>query len=147
MRTLGQSCAALALAMAACGPAHQAQPTLTPDGALVYTADEIAKMQVATAWDVVARSGRMNLAEASDGSSAVIRNRRGHSSILFPSADMPLLIIDGARVLDPRALQEISARTIERLQMIDGMQAALTEGTNSGGGVIAITTKTAPDST
>lgn len=147
MRMLCQTCAALAFgALVACGPAHHAEPPLTPDGALVYSASDIAKMQVSTAWDVVARSGRMNMSEATDGSSAVIRNRRGRSSILLRTADMPLLIIDGTRVSDPRALQEISAQNIEQLRMIDGLQAVLTQGTNSGGGVITVITKSAPDS-
>jgi len=90
---------------------------------------------------VVAWSGEMDMSEATNGSSATIRNRRGHSSILFPDADMPLLIIDGVRVDDPMLLQRIASPTIEVLSITDGMHSTIKEGTGSSGGVIAVTTK------
>lgn len=142
MRVIYPSMAMLLLGAAvACGPSNHLRTPLTPDGSLVYTADDIAKMQVSNAWDVVAWSGEMNMSEATDGSSATIRNRQGHSSILFSSADMPLLIIDGVRVEDPRLLQRIPAHTIQVLSITDGMHATIREGTGSSGGVIYVVTK------
>jgi len=128
-------------AAVACGPSNHLRPPLAPDGSLIYTADDIAKMQVSNAWDVVAWSGEMNMSEATDGSSAVIRNRQGHSSLLFSSADMPLLIVDGVRVEDPRLLQRIPALTIQELSITDGLHSTITVGTGSSGGVINIVTK------
>lgn len=142
MRAFYPSLAMLLMGAAvACGPSNHLRPPLAPDGSLVYTSNDIAKMQVSNAWDVVAWSGEMDMSEATDGSSATIRNRRGRSSILLPGADMPLLIIDGVRVEDPRMLQRIAAPNIELLRITDGMHATLTEGTGSSGGVIAVTTK------
>lgn len=142
MRVLYPSMAMLLLgATVACGPSNHLRPPLTPDGSLVYTADDIAKMQVSNAWDVVEWSGQMNMSEATDGSSATIRNRQGHSSLLFSSADMPLLIVDGVRINDPRLLQRIPALTIQMLEITDGMHATIREGTGSSGGVIYVVTK------
>lgn len=142
MRALHSSLAMLLMGAAVgCGPSQHVRMPLTPDGSLVFTSDDIAKMQVSTAWDVVAWSGEMNMSEATNGSSATIRNRRGHSSILFPDADMPLLIIDGVRVDDPILLQRIAAPTIEVLTITDGLHSTIKEGTGSTGGVIAVTTK------
>lgn len=142
MRVLFPSLAMLLMgATVACGPSRYLRPPLTPDGTLVYTAADIAKMQVSNAWDVVEWSGEMNMSEATDGSSATIRNRHGRSSLLLASADMPLLIIDGVRVDDPLLLQRIQAPSIQVLSITDGMHAAIKEGTNSTGGVISVTTK------
>ena len=128
-------------ATVACGPSNHLRPPLTPDDSLVYTADDIAKMQVSSAWDVVEWSGEMNMSEATDGSAATIRNREGHSSLLLASADMPLLIIDGVRVDDPLLLQRIAAGDIKSLTITDGLHSAIREGTGSTGGVINIITK------
>lgn len=142
MRVLYPSMAMLLLgATVACGPSNHLRPPLTPDGSLVYTAADIAKMQVSSAWDVVQWSGEMNMSEATDGSAATIRNREGRSSLLLASADMPLLIVDGVRINDPRILQRIAAPNIKVLSITDGMHAAIKEGTGSTGGVIAVTTK------
>ncbi|HKT09876.1 MAG TPA: TonB-dependent receptor plug domain-containing protein [Gemmatimonadaceae bacterium] len=142
MRVLYPSMAMLLLGVTvACGPSNHLRPPLTPDGTIVYTADDISKMQVSNAWDVVAWSGEMNMSEATDGSSATIRNREGRSSLLLASADMPLLIVDGVRVSDPRILQRIAAPNIKQLSITDGMHAAMKQGTGSTGGVIEVTTK------
>ena len=132
-------------ATVACGPSHHLRPPLSPDGSLVYSASDIASMQVSTAWDVVEWSGEMNMSEATNGSAATIRNREGHSSLLLASADMPLLIIDGVRIDDPLLLQRIAAGDIKSLTITDGLHAAIREGTGSTGGVINIITKSGPD--
>jgi outer membrane cobalamin receptor len=146
MRARYPSMAMLLLgATVACGPSHHLHPPLSPDGSLVYTSTDIAKMQVSTAWDVVEWSGEMNMSEATDGSAATIRNREGRSSLLLASADMPLLIIDGVRVDDPLLLQRIAAGDIASLTITDGMHSAIKEGTGSTGGVINVITKSGRD--
>ncbi|HKV99800.1 MAG TPA: TonB-dependent receptor plug domain-containing protein [Vicinamibacterales bacterium] len=142
MRVLHSSLAMLLMGVAVgCGPSNHVPMPLAPDGSLVYTSQDIAKMQVSTAWDVVEWSGKMDMSEAADGRSATIRSHQGRSSLLLASADMPLLIIDGVRVDDPRLLRRIPAPSIEVLSITDGMHSAIKEGTNSTGGVISVTTK------
>lgn len=132
-------------AVAACGPNHRVNPSLTPDGDRVITAEQIAAMQVSTAWDVVERSGAVDMSEAVDGRSAEIHSRLGTNSITLTSADEPMLIVDGVRFTDPRVLQSISALTIERLRIMNAIQGTIKEGTNATAGVIEITTKTSPN--
>jgi hypothetical protein len=72
--------------------------------------------------------------------------RRGKSSILLASADVPLLLVNGIRQDDPRMLRQIAAESIAELRLVNGIQATLQQGTNSGAGMIAIITKSAPDS-
>ena len=130
----------------ACGPAIRAAPPLRADGARVFTADDIAQMRVASAWDVVERTGFVNLREAPDGDSATMFTRRGKSSILLSGADVPVLLVNGIRQDDPRMLRQIAARSIEELRLVSGIQATVQQGTNAGAGLIAIITKSAPDS-
>ena len=131
--------------VAACGPNHRVNPSLTPDGDRVITAAQIAQMQVSTAWDVVERSGAVDMSEAVDGRSAEIHSRLGTNSITLASADEPMLIVDGVRITDPRVLHSISALSIERLRIMGAIQGTIKEGTNATAGVIEITTKTSPD--
>jgi hypothetical protein len=130
----------------ACGPAIRATPPRGADGARVITAHDIAQMRVATAWDVVERSGFVNLRELPYGDSATMSTRRGKSSILLSSADVPVLLVNGIRQDDPRMLRQIAAESISELWLVNGIQATVQQGTNSGAGMIAITTKSAPDS-
>ncbi len=132
-------------AVAACGANHRVNPSLTPDGDRVITAEQIAAMQVSTAWDVIERSGAVDMSEAVDGRSAEIHSRLGTNSITLISADEPMLIVDGIRFTDPRVLHSISALSIERLRIMGAIQGTIKEGTNATGGVIEITTKTAPN--
>jgi hypothetical protein len=134
------------LAIMACGPAIRATPPRGTDGARVFTADDIAQMRVATAWDVVERTGFVNLRESAYGDSATMSTRRGKSSILLGSADVPVLLVNGIRQDDPRMLRQIAAQSIEKLWLVNGIQATIQQGTNSGAGLISIVTKSAPDS-
>lgn len=137
----------LMVVLAACGAPMRAEPPLQPGGARVYTASDIAGMRVATAWDVLERTGFVDLSEAVDGSSATMRVRRGRSSIVLASADQPLLLVNGVRQDDVRVLRQIAALTIQELRIVTGIQATVRQGTNSGAGLVEITTKSAPDST
>jgi hypothetical protein len=130
----------------ACGPAIRAAPPLRTDGARLFTADDIAQMRVASAWDVVERTGFVNLRESPYGESATMSTRRGKSSILLSGADVPVLLVNGVRQDDPRTLRQIAARSIEKLWLVSGIQATVQQGTNSGAGLISIITKSAPDS-
>lgn len=131
--------------IAACAPNHHVGSQLTGDGDRVITASQIAQMQVSTAWDVVERSGAVDMSEAVDGRSAEIRSRLGTNSIVLQSANEPMLIVDGVRITDPRVLHTISALSIEQLRIMNAIQGTVKEGTNATGGVIEITTKSSPD--
>ena len=138
--------AGLLAALAACGVPRPVDTPVTPDGGRLYTADDIAKMQVATAWDVMRRIGVFNLTPAADGRDARATTRRGRSSILLSSADEPVMLLDGVRFDDPGILRQISASSIAELRIYNGIEATVRQGTNSGAGLVDIRTKSAPDS-
>jgi hypothetical protein len=138
--------AGLVAMLVACGPPQRIDSTVTPDGGRLFTANDIAKMHVSTAWDVMRRIGDFNLQPATEGMPARVTTRRGHNSLLLASADEPVFLLDGVRFEDAGILQQISAGSIAELRIYDGIQATLKQGTNSGAGLIEIRTKSAPDS-
>lgn len=137
--------AGLVAIVASCGPAQRVDTTVTPDGGRVFTSADIAKMHVSTAWDVMRRIGEFNLQPASEGNPARVTTRRGHNSLLLSSADEPVFLLNGIRFEDAGVLRQISAGSIAELRIYNGIQATLLQGTNSGAGLIAIRTKSAPD--
>jgi hypothetical protein len=138
--------AGLVVMLAACGAPPRVDTPVTPDGGRLYTAADIAKMHVATAWDVMRRIGVFNLTPASDGRDARATTRRGHNSLLLSSADEPVMLLDGIRFDDPGILRQISASSIAELRIYNGIEATQRQGTNSGAGLVDIRTKSAPDS-
>jgi hypothetical protein len=142
----GAVLAGLVVMLAACGSAQRVDNPVTPDGGRLYTAEAIAKMQVATAWDVMRRIGVFNLQPASEGNPARVTTRRGRNSLLLSSADEPVMVLDGVRFEDPAILRQIRASSIAELRIYNGIEATVRQGTNSGAGLVDIRTKSAPDS-
>jgi len=72
-------------------------------------------------------------------SSSLPLGRRGRTSFLLD--DAPTILIDGVRVPDFRALDDIDAQSILTIYIYDGIEGTTYYGTNSGSGVIVIQTK------
>jgi len=66
--------------------------------------------------------------------------RRGRSSIILN--DAPVVMVDGVRLSDFRNLDQIPANTIDHIVVMRGIDATTYYGTNAGGGVVLIVTKT-----
>lgn len=115
--------------------------SVRPPGKII-TEDLIASYNVANAWEVLQKTGAYRTSR-DDGPMHPpnLRSKRGRTSFLLTTSDIPRLIIDGARVTDLRALRAIPARSIAWIQLLNGMDGTLFEGTNSGAGVIRIVTK------
>ncbi len=65
--------------------------------------------------------------------------RRGRTSFLLD--DAPTILLDGVRIPDFRALDDIDAQSIFTIYIYDGIEGTTYYGTNSGSGVIVIKTK------
>src|ERR1051325_8430924 len=124
--------ASLVVALVGCGPAvkhdvadHQ------PSGTFLITAEQIEKTGARTAWQVLKQSAPMlQTSEDRNGRPAKL-GRRGRTSFL----------LDGVRVPDFRALDDIDAQSIFTIYIYDGIEGTTYYGTNSGSGVIVIKTK------
>ena len=129
---------AAALSLTACA-GRQYHRADTRPGVQVITAEQIARSGANTAWDVLKREApTLTLRDTRSGRPASA-GRRGRSSIVLQ--DAPLVVLDGVRLTDFRALDGIPAITILTISIYTGIEGTTYYGTNAGSGVIVIQTK------
>jgi outer membrane cobalamin receptor len=130
--------AVLSITAAACA-ARSSQRPEPRSGVQVITADQIAHSGATTAWDVLKREAPMLSLRDDRGGHPASAGRRGRSSIVL--ADPPVVILDGVRLTDFRALEGIPAATILTISVYTGIEGTTYYGTNAVSGVIVIQTK------
>jgi len=132
--------AALVVALVGCGPAVKHDVTARqPSGTFLITAEQIEKTGARTAWQVLKQSAPMlQTSDDRNGRPAQL-GRRGRTSFLLD--DAPTILLDGVRIPDFRALDDIDAQSIFTIYIYDGIEGTTYYGTNSGSGVIVIKTK------
>ncbi len=132
--------ASLVVALVACGPAVKHDVTARqPSGTFLITAEQIEKTGARTAWQVLKQSAPMlQTSDDRNGRPAQL-GRRGRTSFLLD--DAPTILLDGVRIPDFRALDDIDAQSIFTIYIYDGIEGTTYYGTNSGSGVIVIKTK------
>jgi outer membrane cobalamin receptor len=107
----------------------------------VISAEEIARSPSTNAWDLLRRRARQyDFSEDQYGRPRDVRTRRGRSSISIAGADTPLIIIDGARLIDLAFLRDLSTGAIESVELLSGIRGTVSQGTNAVAGVIYIHT-------
>ncbi len=120
-------------------PPGQASPQGDTDR-IVITEEMIVRSGGQTAWEVLRREApQLTFSENRNGQ-ATAMTRRGRSS--FVLNDSPMVIIDGARNQDIKALQSLPASTLMRIEVLTGQEGTTYYGTDAVGGVIIIKTKT-----
>jgi len=124
---------------------HPRPPSAGDDAARIVTADRIEQMNATTAWDVVKRSGFMVTATPDkQGRPRALHTRRGRSSLYLAHSDTPLVILDGVRTHDFRVLEQVPASTVLYVRYVSGIEATVTQGTDAGGGLIEVRTRSDP---
>ena len=142
MRALTASFVVLAVG---CGPAtrHSSESGLPP-GTFTITAEQIASSGARTAWQVLKASAPMLLTTEDRNGRPASLGRRGRAS--FYLDDTPMIMLDGVRVPDFRALDDIEAQSIFVIHILTGVEGTTYYGTNSVSGVILIKTKDGSES-
>jgi len=132
--------ASLVVALVGCGPAVKHDVTARqPSGTFLITAEQIEKTGARTAWQVLKQSAPMlQTSDDRNGRPAQL-GRRGRTSFLLD--DAPTILLDGVRIPDFRALDDIDAQSIFTIYIYCGIEGTTYYGTNSGSGVIVIKTK------
>jgi len=133
--------AILALAIvSACKTIHPGPVVAHNDGdRIIITEKMIARSGGQTAWEVLRREAPQLTYRESRSGQATTMERRGHSSINLN--DSPLLFIDGVRIQDIRALQQLPAAVLLSIEVMTGSEGTTYYGTNAVGGVIVVKTK------
>ena len=60
------------------------------------------------------------------------------------ASDTPLVLLDGVRTADFRALENVPARTLLFVRYYTAIEATVTQGTDAGGGLIEVRTISDP---
>jgi len=126
------------LAVVACHPAK-----ITPQrdaDRIVITEEMIEKSGGQNAWEVLRREAPQITFSENRNGQATAMTRRGRSS--FVLNDSPMVIIDGARNQDIKALQSLPASVLMSIEVLTGIEGTTYYGTDAVGGVIIIKTKT-----
>ena len=128
------------VALAACVP--PAVPAPEPRTTREFiTSEDIAKSAYSNAWDVLrGKARRYDFVEDVFGRPRAIRIRRGRSTISIAGSDSPMILVDGARVIDLNSLRDMPADAIESIELMSGISGTAAQGTNSSAGVIFIHT-------
>ena len=127
-------------ALAATGCASKgASRSSQPSGGRVITAEQIARWNVLTAYEVVERAGGYT---ADGGSGGGVRQRRGRSSIQNANADRPVLVLDNVVLSDGGVLRQIRAHQLARIEVLTGADATARYGTGGAAGAILVFTRT-----
>jgi hypothetical protein len=113
-------------------------------GNQVITSDEIARSGLNNAWDLLRkRALGYDFSEDRYGRPRAIRTRRGRTSMSIRDGDSPLVIIDGARIIDLATLRDLSTDAIDSVELLNGISGTASQGTNASAGVIYIHTREA----
>ena len=119
---------------------HATRNVPSNDGDRIFiTADQIERSGSTTAWEALRKLvPQLTYGEKKSGQPSKLE-RRGQSSFLL--SDAPLVFLDGVRLPDFRNLQQLSATTIESIEVLNGIDGTTYYGSNAVSGVILIRTK------
>ena len=113
----------------------------TANSTEIFSADQISRSGFTNAWDFLrARARRYDFYEDRYGRPRGIRMRRGRSTINIADSDIPMIVVDGARVSDFTALRDLPTDAISSIELLTGITGTAAEGTNASAGVIYIHT-------
>ncbi len=128
-----------AVASVSCGLPMRKTPKPAPSDNIVITADQIAHMNVTTAFDVLRRRvPQLNFHTDRNGQN-IQASRHGSGSMVLN--DSPMLIVNGARMTDLDALAQIPAGSVDSITVMTGISGTTYYGTDATGGVIILRTK------
>jgi hypothetical protein len=130
--------ATVALAACVTSAVPRVEPRTTQE---FITSDDIAKSAYSNAWDLLrGKARRYDFSEDVYGHPRAIRIRRGRSTINMAGSDTPMILVDGARVIDLGTLRDLPTNAIESIELMSGINGTASQGTNSSAGVILIHT-------
>ncbi|MFL5487898.1 MAG: TonB-dependent receptor plug domain-containing protein [Gemmatimonadaceae bacterium] len=103
--------------------------------------EEISRSASTNAWDLMrSRIRQYDFAEDRYGRPRTIRTKRGRSTIAVADSDTPLVVVDGARLVDFGVLRDLPTGAIASIELLSGINGTSAHGTNAAAGVIYIHT-------
>ena len=130
----------LLLVVAACAPSTGGSLDPNAPKGEIITAEAILATGATTVWDALRLTVKHATFTTSGSDEPGAIRARGKSSI--QSDDRMLVYVDYMPLTDLRLLQGMSVRSLERIEVLSGIEASTYFGTNAGDGVIHIITRT-----
>ena len=130
-----------AFAVGGCHPAPGAAGSVAPasGGGTLITEDQIARMSVRTAWDVVRlRAPRFAAGIDASGRPTRVRIQEQRS---INADETPLLVVDGVSMSDLDYLQQIPTSDVHTIRILNSEAAEPIYGLRAAGGAIVVETK------
>jgi hypothetical protein len=130
-----------ALAIGGCHPRPGAAGVASPSAGreTLITEDEIARMSVRTAWDVVRlRAPRFTSGVDATGRATRVRIQEQRS---INADETPLLVVDGLQAFDIDYLNQIPASDVHAIHILNAEAAQPLYGLRAAGGAIVVETK------
>jgi hypothetical protein len=111
----------------------------TAGGGTVITEEDIVRMSVRTAWDVVrVRAPQFRFGLDASGRPARVRIQEQRS---VNADETPLLVVDGMQVSDLEYLKQIPASDVHTIRILRSEAAEPLYGLGAAGGAIVVETK------
>lgn len=129
---------ALLLSLTACASLSGGGIDAAPTEGKLITANMIERSGADNAWEALQRNGtHLSLRETANGEPTKM-TYRGHNSIVLSST--PLLVVDGARMVEFTYLRNVPAVMIDNIRVLNGISGTKYYGTGGGNGVVVVTT-------
>lgn len=133
--------AAFSVALPGCAHHEGPAPSYAQAGNQRFSSDDIVKSGSTNAWDFLRRNARRyDFVEDRYGTPRNIKTRRGTSTISMSGSDTPMVIVDGARIIDFVVLRDLTSDSIQSIELLNGINGTAAHGTNAVAGVIYIHT-------
>ncbi len=130
-----------ALSLSGCAVFRSDTPPGDRPNSQFVSADDISRSGASNAWDLLrARARGYDFSEDRYGRPRSIKTRRGRSTFALSGADTPLIVIDGARLIDIATLRDLPSEGIESVELLSGIAGTASQGTSASAGVIYIHT-------
>jgi hypothetical protein len=132
---------AAATLIAGCRPVPPSSTSVAPSAGreTVITEEDIARMSVLTAWDVVRmRAPRFVAGQDANGRTSGVRIQEQRSAF---ADETPLLVVDRMQMADLEYLTQIPASQVHAIRVLDAEAAEPLYGLRAAGGAIVVEIK------
>lgn len=113
-------------------------------GQRTITQDDLDRSAATNVWDLMrSQVQEYNYVEDRSGRPIGITTRRGSTRLGLTDSDTPMIVIDGARIIDIGTLRDLPTGAVDSIELLSSIRGTSIQGTNANAGVIYIHTRAA----
>lgn len=113
-------------------------------GQRTITQDDFDRSAATNVWDLMrSQVQEYNYREDRSGRPVAITTRRGSTRLGLTDSDTPMIVIDGARIIDLGTLRDLPTGAVDSIELMSSVRGTSVQGTNANAGVVYIHTRSA----